>query len=74
MRVLNIGSLNLDHVYNVDHIITPGETEATGGLNLYLGGKGINQSIALESVGKLDSGMEYLCEPDIHPTHIDENS
>lgn len=51
MRVLNIGSLNLDHVYNVDHIITPGETEATGGLNLYLGGKGINQSIALAKAG-----------------------
>ena len=51
MRVLNIGSLNLDHVYNVDHIIAPGETEATGGLNLYLGGKGINQSMALAKAG-----------------------
>lgn len=51
MRVLNIGSLNLDHVYNVDHIIAPGETEATCGLNLYLGGKGINQSMALAKAG-----------------------
>ena len=51
MRVLNIGSLNLDHVYQVDHIITPGETEATCGLNLYLGGKGINQSMALAKAG-----------------------
>lgn len=51
MRVLNIGSLNLDYVYNVDHIILPGETEATGGLNLYLGGKGINQSMALAKAG-----------------------
>ena len=25
MRVLNIGSLNLDYVYSVDHIILPGE-------------------------------------------------
>ena len=28
MRVLNIGSLNIDYVYSVDHIILPGETEA----------------------------------------------
>lgn len=40
MKVLNIGSMNLDHVYNVDHIILPGETQATTGLNLFLGGKG----------------------------------
>ena len=29
MRVLNIGSLNLDYVYNLDHIVQPGETEAS---------------------------------------------
>ena len=47
MKVLNIGSMNIDYVYNVDHIIQPGETEATGGMNVFLGGKGINQSIAV---------------------------
>lgn len=51
MKVLNIGSMNLDHVYNVDHIIWPGETQATTGLNLFLGGKGMNQSIALAKAG-----------------------
>lgn len=51
MKVLNIGSMNLDHVYNVDHIVAPGETQATNGLNLYLGGKGINQSMALAKAG-----------------------
>ena len=51
MKVLNIGSMNLDHVYNVDHIILPGETQATTGLNLFLGGKGMNQSIALAKAG-----------------------
>ena len=51
MKVLNIGSLNLDHVYNVDHIIQPGETQATGGMNIFLGGKGINQSMALAKAG-----------------------
>ena len=51
MRVLNIGSLNIDYVYTVDHIILPGETEATGGRNVFLGGKGINQSCALAKAG-----------------------
>ena len=51
MRVLNIGSLNLDYVYSVDHIILPGETEATGTRNIFLGGKGINQSMALAKAG-----------------------
>lgn len=51
MRVLNIGSLNLDYVYRVDHIILPGETEATESRNVFLGGKGINQSVALAKAG-----------------------
>lgn len=51
MKVLNIGSMNLDYVYNVDHIIQPGETQATTGMNIYLGGKGMNQSIALAKAG-----------------------
>jgi len=51
MKILNIGSMNIDYVYNVDHIIQPGETEATDGMNVFLGGKGINQSIALAKAG-----------------------
>lgn len=51
VKILNIGSLNLDYVYNVDHIILPGETETTEGRNIFLGGKGINQSIALAKAG-----------------------
>lgn len=51
MKVINIGSLNLDYVYQVDHIIGPGETESTGDRNVFLGGKGINQSMALAKAG-----------------------
>lgn len=51
MKVINIGSLNLDYVYQVDHIIGPGETESTGNRNVFLGGKGINQSMALAKAG-----------------------
>ena len=43
--------MNLDYVYSVDHIIQPGETEATGSRNIFLGGKGINQSCALAKAG-----------------------
>lgn len=51
MRVLNIGSMNLDHVYDVDHIVQPGETEAAGEMVIHLGGKGMNQSVALAKAG-----------------------
>lgn len=51
MRVLNMGSMNLDYVYTVDHIILPGETEATSSRNTFLGGKGMNQSCALAKAG-----------------------
>lgn len=51
MRILNIGSMNLDYVYSVDHIVQPGETEASSRLELFLGGKGMNQSVALAKAG-----------------------
>lgn len=50
-RVLSFGSLNIDYVYQVDHIITPGETLDTAGLALHCGGKGLNQSVALARAG-----------------------
>ena len=28
MKILNFGSLNIDHVYGVDHFVRPGETLA----------------------------------------------
>ena len=51
MKVLNIGSLNIDYVYSVPHIVKPGETLASTGMNIYPGGKGINQSVALAKAG-----------------------
>ena len=51
MKVLNFGSLNLDYVYSVDHMVMPGETLASGGMNTFCGGKGLNQSIALAKAG-----------------------
>ena len=51
MKVLNIGSMNLDYVYQLDHIVQPGETESSSELNVHLGGKGMNQTVALAKAG-----------------------
>jgi ribokinase len=50
-RVLNLGSLNVDHVYHVPHFVRPGETLAAASLALLPGGKGFNQSVALARAG-----------------------
>lgn len=51
MKVLNFGSLNVDYVYDVDHIVRPGETIASGQRNIFSGGKGLNQSVAMAKAG-----------------------
>lgn len=51
MKVLNFGSLNIDYVYTVDHMVTAGETLASSGMSVFCGGKGLNQSIALARAG-----------------------
>lgn len=51
MKILNFGSLNIDHVYGVDHFVRPGETLASKRYQRFSGGKGNNQSIALARAG-----------------------
>ncbi len=51
MRVLNYGSLNMDYVYTVDHMIREGETQSSLKLETFCGGKGLNQSIAMARAG-----------------------
>lgn len=51
MKVLNYGSLNIDYVYQVDHFVRAGETLDSQRLELFCGGKGLNQSIALSKSG-----------------------
>lgn len=51
MKILNFGSLNIDHVYTVDHIVRPGETIGSRAYSQFCGGKGLNQSIALARAG-----------------------
>ena len=51
MKILNIGSMNLDHVYRITHFIRPGETQQCKDFHILPGGKGLNQSIALAKAG-----------------------
>jgi len=51
MNVLNFGSLNIDHVYQVTNVVRPGETISSHNLEYFCGGKGLNQSIALAKAG-----------------------
>ena len=51
MRILNFGSLNIDHVYRVDNFVQPGETKHSKAYMINSGGKGLNQSIAAAKAG-----------------------
>ena len=51
MKVINFGSLNIDHVYQLDRFVKPGETLASSDYQRFVGGKGCNQSIALSRAG-----------------------
>ena len=78
MKVLVFGSLNIDYVYKVKHFVQPGETLASDDMQIFCGGKGLNQSIAFcytgidtwhaGAVGRNDSDMllRKLNEAGVH--------
>lgn len=51
MTIFNLGSINIDHVYRVPHLVRPGETLSSRALETVLGGKGANQSVAAARAG-----------------------
>jgi ribokinase len=51
MKIINFGSLNIDHVYKVQDFVRPGETISCLKYKQFCGGKGLNQSIALAHAG-----------------------
>lgn len=51
MKILNFGSCNIDIVYSVEHIVKPGETLSVSSVEMFVGGKGLNQSVALANAG-----------------------
>lgn len=50
-KILNFGSVNIDYVYVLDHIVKEGETESSFDYQVFAGGKGLNQSVALARAG-----------------------
>ncbi|MBR6057579.1 MAG: ribokinase [Victivallales bacterium] len=51
MKIINFGSINVDYVYQLEHIVKPGETLASSSMQVNPGGKGANQSVALKRAG-----------------------
>ena len=50
-RILVFGSVNIDLIFSVDHIVRSGETIASTSLTRSAGGKGANQAAALAKAG-----------------------
>lgn len=81
MKVLNFGSLNYDHVYEMDHFTEPKETQSSLSYARGFGGKGLNQSIALAKAGlevyhagKVGSDgqdfIDYLKKYNVHTDYL----
>jgi ribokinase len=51
VKILVFGSLNIDLIFSVDHIVRPGETVSSSSLVKSAGGKGANQAAALAKAG-----------------------
>ena len=51
MKLLDFGSLNIDHVYRLERMVREGETVAAEEYQRNAGGKGLNQAIALRKAG-----------------------
>jgi len=51
MSIYNFGSINIDLIYRLPHLVKPGETLASESMSTLLGGKGANQSVAAARAG-----------------------
>lgn len=51
MKILVFGSLNIDRTYIVDHFVRPCETLSATKMEIFCGGKGFNQAVALSRAG-----------------------
>ena len=64
MALINVGSINIDHVYQLAHFVTPGETISSNDYQAILGGKGANQSIAAAKAGMQVKHVGALAKQD----------
>ncbi len=70
MNVLVFGSMNIDRTYSVRHFVRAGETLTASRMELFCGGKGFNQAIALsragvrtQMAGAVGTDGDFLLEP-----------
>jgi len=70
VRVYNLGSINIDHIYRLSHLPQPGETLLATEYLCCLGGKGANQSLALAlggakvvHIGRMAAKDRFLIQP-----------
>ena len=81
MKLLDFGSLNIDHTYQLPHLVRPGETLASDSYHKSEGGKGFNQAVALAKAGQEvylagaigQDGLflrDYLQELGVHTEHL----
>lgn len=81
MKLLDFGSLNIDHTYQLPHLVRPGETLASDSYHKSEGGKGFNQAVALAKAGQEvylagaigQDGLflrNYLQELGVHTEHL----
>lgn len=66
MRVFNLGSINIDHIFRLGHFPAPGETLTAQDYLCCLGGKGANQSLALALGGAQVLHIGRMAAPDEH--------
>lgn len=74
MKILCFGSLNLDNVYLLDHIVKPGETTTSASCQVYGGGKGLNQALALGRANANCSMSGMIGRDGLHLLEILEES
>lgn len=66
MTVYNLGSINIDHIFRLDHLPQAGETLLSKDYLCCLGGKGANQSLALALGGAQVEHIGRMALPDLH--------
>lgn len=69
MWILDLELLNIDKVYSAPYFVQAGETISATQMEIFCGGKGLNQSIALARAGAevyhtgaVGSDGEMLCQ------------
>ncbi|AAT75998.1 ribokinase [Mesoplasma florum L1] len=56
-KILTMGSIGVDHVFNVDKLPNKGQSIISKNFNIFFGGKGANQAVA---AAKLGADVKYI--------------